>query len=281
MMKAANARRETFPPSILDAMFYAVDTDDIVDPEVSLPNPVPVACTQEEMGRCLELCVQFWEQGADRVVMSNLAGQLLRTGDLSPDDRIRYKYIRARYKHLRFAFVLYGTKHKPPAVFAATVAVMGHLQDAFRIGNRAGVMRYGILLRALLSKPVWQYVKREVSDVRLDDASGFLAFRQGEIRRIQRALEKTVTSHGFHSIRKIVSRQVSFYDTLKTLEPNDQLYKVSRFLSAINGLMGNMHDDLVEQAGAGQRDYHRDVLELPENIRARLETLVAHYPAQL
>jgi hypothetical protein len=279
MMKAANSRRDPFSSSILDAMFYAVDTDDIVDPEVSLPNPVPVACTQEEMGRCLELCVQFWEQGADRIVMSNLAGQLLRTGDLSPDDRIRYKYIRARYKHLRFAFVLYGTKHKPPPLFAATVAVMGHLQDAFRIGNRAGVMRYGILLRALLSKPVWQYVKREVSDVRLDNASGFLAFRQGEIRRIQRALEKAVTSHGFHSIRKIVSRQVSFYDTLKTLEPNDQLYKVSRFLSAINGLMGNMHDDLVEQAGAGQRNYHRDVLELPDDIRARLEMFVAHYSA--
>jgi hypothetical protein len=279
MMKAANSRRDPFSSSILDAMFYAVDTDDIVDPQVSLPNPVPVACTQGEMGRCLELCVQFWEQGADRVVMSNLAGQLLRTGDLSPNNRIRYKHIRARYKHLRFAFVLYGTKHRPPPLFAATVAVMGHLQDAFRIGNRVGVMRYGILLRALQSKPVWQYVKREVADVRLDDESGFLAFRQGEVRRIHRALENTITSHGFHSIRKIVSRLVSFYDTLKTLEPDDQLYKVSRFLSAINGLMGSIHDDLVKQADAGQRDYHRDVLPLPADIRTRLEMLLAYYPA--
>ena len=278
-MKSANARREIFSSTILDAMFYAVDTDDIVDSQVSLPDPVPVACTQEEMGRCLGLCVQFWEQGADRVVMSNLAGRLLRTGDLSPDERIRYKYIRARYKHLRFAFVLYDTRHKPPPLFAATVAVMGHLQDAFRIGNRVGVMRYGVLLRTLLSKPVWQYVKREVASVVLDDTSGFLAFRQGEVRRIRHALDNTLTSHGFHSIRKIVSRQVSFYDTLKTLEPNDQLYKVSRFLSAINGLMGSMHDDLVTEAGAGQRDYHRDVLDLPDDIRTRLEMLVAYYPA--
>lgn len=277
-MNEATSRRESFSPRILDAMFHAVDTDDVVDPQVSLPDPVPVACSREEMSRCLDLCVHFWKEGADRVVMSDLAGQLLRTGDLSRSDRIRYKHIRARYKHLRFAFVMYGIKHKPPPLFAATVAVMGHLQDAFRLGNRAGVMRYGILLRALLSKPVWHYVEREVADVRLDDASGFLAFREREVGRVRLALENTVTSHGFHSIRKIVSRLVSFYDTLKTLEPNDRLYEVSRFLSAINGLMGSMHDDLIEQAGAGQRDYHRDVLLLPDEIRMRLETLVAHYP---
>lgn len=278
-MKKAHTRGEEFSSAILNAMFYAVDTDDIVDPYVSLPNPVPVACTQDEMGRCLDLCVQFWEQGADRLVMRNLAGQLLRTGDLAPDERVKYKYIRARYKHLRFAFVLYGTRHKPPPLFAATVAVMGHLQDAFRIGNRASVMRYGVLLRALLSKPVWQYVRREVAGLKLDDASGFLAFRQSEVQRIRHALQSTLTSHDFHSIRKIVSRQVSFYDTLKTLEPDDQLYKVSRFLSAINGLMGSMHDALIEESGAGQRDYHRDVLDLPDDIRARLEMLVAYYPA--
>lgn len=280
MTREANVGRETFPARILDAMFYAVDTDDLVDPEVSLPDPVPVACTRDEMRRCLDLCVQFWEEAADREVMSKLAGRLLRTHDLSPQERVEYKHIRARYKHLRFAFVLYGTKHKPPPLFAATVAVMGHLQDAFRIGNRAGVRRYGFLLRTLLSKPVWQYVKREVASVKLDNASGFLAFRRGEVRKIERALNDTVTSHGFHSIRKIVSRQVSFYDTLKTLEPDDRLYEVSRFLSAINGLMGSMHDGLVEQAGAGQRSYHRDVLELPNDIRTRLETLVANYPAR-
>lgn len=268
-----------YPAAMLDALFEAVDTDDVVDPVVSLPDPIPVDCTAEDMRRCLDLCLQFWREGAIRADLVGLTGRLLLTGDLPGDARIRYKHIRARYKHLRFALVLYGAHHKAPLLFRSTVAVMGHLQDAFRNRRRSAIWGYGLLLRLLLSWPAWLAIRHEVHAVRIDDSRGFLAFRKVEFDRLRQWLRgETLTGHRFHAMRKVVSRQVSFYDTMRTLRPDDQLYRMSRFLSAINGLMGSMHDDLVEQAVAGHRDYHRDDLPLPSDIRTRLTALTNAYP---
>jgi len=270
----------TYSQEVLGALFEAIEMDDVVDPVVSLPDPIPVDCTRDEMQRCLDLCRQFWRERASRAEMRELVGTLLLTGDLPQDARKRYKHIRAAYKHLRFALVLYGASHKAPLLFRSTVAVMGHLQDAFRNRRRAAVLGYAIALRVLLSWPVWTAVRREVSGVTLDDAAGFLAYRKAEFRRLRGWLSTgSLTGHRFHSIRKVVSRQVSFYDTLRTLEPEEQGYRMSRFLSAINGLMGSMHDDLVEQAGKGHRDYHRDDFPMPEDILSRLKALTAAYPA--
>ncbi|MGF7154739.1 hypothetical protein [Novosphingobium gossypii] len=273
-------RRVQYAPEIIDALFEAVEMDDVVDPVVSLPDRIPVACSQEEMRRCLDLCIQFWREGALRSDLRSLTGTLLSTGNLAPAARRRYKLIRARYKHLRFALVLYGVQHRVPTLFGATVAVMGHLQDAYRNNRRFAVLGYALALRLLLTWPVWSAVHREVRHVRLDDAEGFLCYRKQEISRLRRWLgDARLTAHRFHAMRKIVSRQVSFYDTMRTLEPGDKLFRMSRFLSAINGLMGSLHDDLVEGAVAGTHDYHRDEFVLPDDIRCRLERLAQAYPA--
>jgi len=131
--------RAPFPPSVIAALFEAVEMDDVVDPVVSLPDPIPLACDVAEMRRCLDLCLQFWREGAIRQDLLSLTGTLLRTGDLPLDQRRRYKLIRARYKHLRFALVLYSAVHRAPLLFRATVAVMGHLQDAYRNDRRGAV----------------------------------------------------------------------------------------------------------------------------------------------
>jgi hypothetical protein len=204
---------------------------------------------------------------------------LLLTGNLPQDARRRFKLIRARYKHLRFALVLYGADHRAPPLFRATVAVMGHLQDAFKNARRSRVITYGLLLRLLLCWPVWIAVRREVANVRLDGEDGFLRFRKAEFGRLRQWLGGVgLTAHRFHAMRKIVSRQVSFYDTMRTLQPDERFYRMSRFLSAINGLMGSLHDDLVEQAIAGHHDYRHDTFALPDDIRDRLRTLTETYP---
>lgn len=273
----------SYPPEILDALFEAVEMDDVVDPVVSLPDPIPVACGKADMHCCLELCVQFWREGANRADMRALTTTLLLTGDLPSDARRRYKLIRARYKHLRFALVLYSRNHRAPPLFRATVAVMGHLQDSYRNGRRTAVLGYALLLRLLLMQPVWIAVQREVAGVRLDDAEGFLRFRRAEVGRLrlwlgERLDETRLTAHRFHAMRKIISRQVSFYDTMRTLEPDERIFRMSRFLSAINGLMGSLHDDLVEESVAGRKDYHRDEFRVPQDIRDRLRTLTRAYP---
>lgn len=273
----------SYPPEILDALFEAVEMDDVVDPVVSLPDPIPVACGKADMHRCLDLCVQFWREGANRADMRALTTTLLLTGDLPSDARRRYKLIRARYKHLRFALVLYSRSHRAPPLFRATVAVMGHLQDSYRNGRRTAVLGYALLLRLLLMQPVWIAVQREVAGVRLDGAEGFLRFRRAEVGRLRLWLgegldETRLTAHRFHAMRKIISRQVSFYDTMRTLEPDERIFRMSRFLSAINGLMGSLHDDLVEESVAGRKDYHRDEFRVPQDIRDRLRTLTRAYP---
>ncbi|SEN03602.1 hypothetical protein SAMN05192583_1833 [Sphingomonas gellani] len=279
-MTARSVRTRTlYAQEQLDALFQAVETDDVVDPDVSLPVPVPVHFSEDDMRRCLDLCVQFWMQEARPAEMRHLAERLLISTDLPEQARLRYKHVRASYKHLRFALVLYGVKHRPPRLFAATVAVMGHLQDAFRNRRPHATRGYALLLRLLLSRPISMIVRREVERVRLDDAAGFLRFRRAEIGRVATWLQQPqITAHVFHAVRKVVSRQVSFYDTLHVLQPDDRLWKMSRFLSAINGLMGDMHDDLVRQAGTGHRDYARDTFALPHDIRWRLDALIAAYP---
>lgn len=269
---------ERFPPETLAALFEAVEINDVVDPEVSLPEPIDLHCSQETMRRCFALCLQFWSEGVPRDDLLRLVNSLLREGDLPPEQRVRYKHIRARYKQLRFALVLYGARHRVPLLFGVTVAIMGHLQDAFRTRRRLAVIGHGLLLRWLLTKPAWGAVRRRIRAVRFDTSDGFLAYRKAEIHRLREALRQdALTGHQFHAMRKIVSRQVSFYDVQRSIGHSDDAYKMSRFLSAINGLMGSAHDEMIERAISGERRYQA-AAPLDKDIRRRLETLVAHYP---
>jgi hypothetical protein len=271
--------RSAFSPQVIGALLDAVEMDDVVDPVVSLPDTIPVDCDQDEMRRCLALCIQFWREGAIRSDLKTLAHTLLLTGDLPRDDRRRYKLIRARYKHLRFALVLYGARHRAPPLFRTTVIMMGHLQDAYRNERRFAVLGYALALRLLLARPIWWAVHHEIANVRLDGAQGFRDFRSAEMRRLDQWLtDSSLTAHRFHAMRKIVSRLVSFYDTRRSLEPDDRSMRMSRFLSAINGLMGSMHDEFVERTAAGQQDYHHDPIMLPKDIFERLRDLTQSYP---
>lgn len=270
--------REIFPPETLQALFDAVEINDVVDPEVSLPEPISLACTQAEMRRCYALCLQFWTEGADREAMLQLVKILMAGGELDEAQRKQYKYIRARYKHLRFAQMLYTSNHRVPLLYDATVAVMGQLQDAFRFGHRKMVLGHGLLLRILLSPPIWAYVKRVVNRRQLASAENFLAYRKAGIKGLDAKLQAELfTGHQFHGIRKVISRHVSFYVTRQALDPNDHDHKLFRFLSAINGLMGSRHDVMVEQSISGEQKYSSKI-PLTDDLRQRLDQFVARYP---
>lgn len=262
-----------FPPALCEALFEAVEIDDVVDPEVSLPDPIDLACTDGELQRCFALCLQFWRRGFAREELLALVKLLQKTADLDAGQRREYKLIRAKYKHLRFALMLYSKDHRVPKLFGATVAIMGHVQDSFRNGQRWHTLAYTALLRALLVRPIWNHVQRRVAACSMTTAPDFLAYRKADMDRLRHMLEQPLfTGTQFHAMRKIVSKLVSFYDTLRSLEPNEHSYKMSRYLSAINGLMGSRHDEMVEQAGRGERAYN-SLAPLDEDIRSRLEVL--------
>ncbi len=268
---------ETFPAETLDALANAVEIDDVFDRHVSLPEPIVLACNQEQMRSCFALCWQFWNSEVVRSELSELIKALVRERDLAPPDRLRYKRIRAAYKELRAALILYTAGHREPLLFRTTVRVMGRMQDAFRYGRRPAVRAYGLLLRLLLSAPVWKIARRPAGRVDIDTPKGFLAYREQEVRQLEQLLAREQFSGGeFHAMRKIVSRHVAFYGTLRTLRPDGTAYKTWRYLSAINGLMGARHDELVQQAVSG-RHHYRVATPLPHEIRWRLEAFVKSY----
>lgn len=266
---------KVLPPETLRAFFDAVEINDVVDAEVSLPEHVDLGCADGTIRECFALCRQFWQDGVDRANLVLLVEILLRTGDLAADERISYKHIRARYKQLRFALRLYGQTHRLPRLFGATVVTMGRLQDAYRNDHRSAVLGQGLLLRAVLAKPLWDVVERQIATARLDTTAGFLAYRTTQICRLKSLLEQAMlTGREFHEMRKIVSQQVSFYDALRSLGPNNLAFQMSRYLSAINGLMGARHDAMVEREVA-QKGSYRAVTPLDASIRHRLEAFVA------
>ncbi|QWT21657.1 hypothetical protein KPL74_06535 [Bacillus sp. NP157] len=278
-MNASNAPAwPKFPAETLGRLFDAVDVDDIIDAHTALPDPIVLACPDDSVRRCYALCLQFWEDGVSRDELLKLVDKLLRNEGLSADERLQYKHIRARYKHLRFAQRLYRKNHRSNFLFDLTTRVLGHLQDAFRGGKRNAMVRHGMKLRVLLAPPIWAWIHRALRQTQLDSEAGVIAYQQAEMRRLKKAVARaTFAGDQFHMVRKIVSMQVSYYDTLRVLAPNEHAYRMSRFLAAINGLMGARHDEMVAESLSGRRHYGTPA-PLAQETRSRLETLVARYP---
>lgn len=276
MTPAISSAWRRFPAAQVDALFDAVLNDDVVDPHVELPAKVPQVADGQVLSDCFALAYQLWTDGVDRREMNRLLMTLLAKGDLNGEERLAYKYIRAKFKHLRFALVLYDQRHRSPLLFKWMTALQGHLQDAFRNGQAAPARLHALVLRAMMVRPVWWLITREASHVALDNPAGFAGFIDGQMASLRKAMAADQLTGGtFHASRKVISRYVSFIDTLRTLHPGDDVWKMSRYLSAINGLMGSLHDDLVEAHATGQGDYHKDQVVLPADIAARLTALLA------
>lgn len=270
---------KTFSPETIQMLFSAIDEDDLVDENISLPQWIEVQCTQESLHKNYALCLQYWKEGVDRNELLNLVLELLRDQELSDNGRMQFKYIRSRYKHLRFAQRLYSKKHLSRFWFSKTTVLLGQLQDAFRNNNRRAVKFYGRILCFYLSTPVWFWVHFSLRHMPLDSASNFIVYRQRQMRKLQMLIAKPeLTGREFHAVRKIVSQQVSYYDTLRAINPGNQdFHQISRFLAAINGLMGDRHDEMIANDLSGRKSYG-DSGKLDIQLRQRLELLLARYP---
>lgn len=270
---------EKFSPDVLQRLFVAVEEDDIVDRHAVLPDRVQIDCTDVNIRRCYDLCLQFWEDGFTRKDLLRLVLKQLRGCELSEKERMQYKHIRARYKHLRFAQRLYRKNHQAGRLFSKTTVFLGHFQDGFRNGNKTITATYGRLLRIYLSFPVWRVVQYSLRHSQSETTSGFMVYCQAQMRTLRELITRPqLTGSEFHAMRKIISQQVSYYDTLRSLDPDNQDARaVSRFLAAINGLMGDRHDEMVTDAMEMRKPYDAPSA-LDSAIRERIEQLLTHYP---
>ncbi|MFC3579584.1 hypothetical protein [Sphingomonas hylomeconis] len=268
-----------FSDAQLDRLFAAILVNDVVDPSVDLPPAIRVDYPSGHLADGFALSRQLWEEGFDRAALIAMATKLGREGTIDATEQLWFKHVRAKFKHLRFAFVLYGAEHRCPATFKAVTTAMGHLQDAFRGGRRGAVARQAAVLRLLLARVPLAVLGREIVRMKPSDSGDFRRFTLGQIAELRTMLgTDTVTGHTFHVARKIISRQVSFHDDMRTIHPADEHVTMSRYLSAINGLMGQFHDGLVLRKASGDLDYARETFAFPADIRQRLTSLVERYP---
>jgi hypothetical protein len=278
ILRADDLDSKIFTAKHCDALFEAILIDDEVDAHTELPDHITLDFNRDQLIDNFRLCRQLWKTGVDHAELVELSQIVAREGDLGPEDRLRYKYARAKFKHLRFAYALYGAGHRYPLLLNWMTTAMGHLQDAFKNGQPGPVARQAALSRIFLSRLPQHLLAREIDHLVPSSGIGFRTYVERQIMTLKSILAMdAVTGREFHETRKIISRQVSFYDTLRTIQPSDEAYLMSRSLSAINGLMGRMHDELIERKVAGTQDYHRERFALPEEIRDRLSALVARY----
>lgn len=268
-----------FAPEVTQRLFTAVEEDDYVDAQVSLPSVIDLHCTSEIIQSNYALCLQFWEEGVQRRDLLALTLKQASGVELSAAERLQYKYMRARYKHLRFAQRLYLQKHQAGFLFGKTTVYLGRFQDGFRNQKKDVITFYARLLRVYLSSPIWGLVRYRLRHSRLASVDNFVACRQAQMQALKTIIAKPkLTGREFHDVRKIISQQVSYYDTLRSIDPeNREARQVSRFLAAINGLMGDKHDEMVADDMENRLAYATPVA-LDEDIRQRLELLLARFP---
>lgn len=259
-------------------LFAAVLIHDDCYPEAVLPETIHLDYSKEQLQQCFLICKQIWQQGVDREELINIIIKISRQHRLSEEEQRNYKYIRAKFKHLRFAFVTCDKKHRYPKIFHLVTSVMGYFQDAFKNNQKTNLSRSTWLLRLLLSKFCYGFIIKEINGFKASEATIFKQYIQDQIQFLKIHLTKpAVTSKQFHEMRKVISRQVALYDNLKILFPSDYHKNISEYLSTINGLMGSLHDTLIAKKFEKSHGYYADTFEIPEDIKQRLLTFTNKY----
>lgn len=269
-----------FPTAQCDALFAAVLAHDAIDMNATLPDAIHLNYTPEQLTQCYRICRQLWKDGVSREALVGIVEKIYHQRALNAEDQLLFKYLRANIKHLRFAYAAGSAQHRYPRMFHWMTGVLGSLQDAFKNNQSATVNRVVILARLVLSPPLYRLTEIEIDRFRPSSTNAFQAYFYSQIAFIRAHLSKQkVTSKEFHEIRKTISRQVALYDNLKILFPSEYHWQVSRYLGSINGLMGNMHDELIARKFDKSQDYYADTFEIPEEIRLRLTTVTASFSA--
>lgn len=270
--------QQRFSDAQCEALFAAVLVHDDIHEHAQLPDVIDLDYSQEQLQQCYEICHQIWRDGVDQATLALIIKTIHTESGLTPELQTKFKDIRAKFKHLRFAFATCDERHRPPRLFHWVIAVMGYLQDATRNHQRAAVKKATFALTILLHKAPFAVMKRSLERFQPCSPQSFRHHLTQGIAVIERyLLMPGVTGHEFHEVRKIISKWVALYDNLKILYPSPYHDSVSQYLSTINGMMGQMHDGMVAKKFGKARDYHSATSAIPDEIRTRLLTLVTRF----
>ncbi len=267
-----------FSTAQCDALFSEVLVHDQRYPDAILPDSIHLDYTSEQLNECFQICQQLWQSGPNHLHLKNMIEKIYSHGELDAEDQYAYYCMRAKIKHLRFAFVMFDERHVYPRIFHWMTAVMGYLQDVMKNAKHASVKPAALLVKLFLSKPFYAMAANEIEQFQPSSVESFRQYVLDEIHFIRMNLAKgPVTSHEFHEMRIVISRQVAMYDNFKTLYPSSYHQSISQYLSTLNGLMGALHDELIAKKFDKTQHYYKDKFVMSDEIRLRLEELTNKY----
>lgn len=267
-----------FSEAQCDALFAAVLSHDDIYRDALLPHAIHLDYTPEQLTQCYRICRQLWKNGVDRTELSVIVEKIGWHCCLTSKDQLAFRDVRARFKHLRFAYVTCDEQHRYPRLFHWLTAALGYLQDAFKNEQTGDMVRKAIRSRLFLTRFFYKLISREIDRFEPSTTAAFQAYVHEQMCFLQSHLDKhEVTSKEFHEMRKVISRLVALYDNLKILYPSPDHDSISRYLSTLNGLMGALHDNLIAGKFEKKHDYYASTFLMPPEIRIRLEVLVKKY----
>lgn len=266
---------ERFPDEMCEALFEAILHHDQIDEDATLPASIRIDYCSDILARAFRLSDQLWRAGVEGDHLRRIARTIVYERALGPTDLEAFRHIRARFKHLRFAFALFGENHLYDRRLDRMTIVMGRLQDMLRHGLGPRFGRNAARLRFWTSRIGLMVVVRSMRRFRPTSGIGFQAYIEAEMKALQHGMaEQPMSMKSFHSLRKIISRQVALYDTLKIVDPSTFHVQLSRYLGSLNGMMGAMHDDLVAAKSLAGEKYRSDPVVLPAMISDRLRAFI-------
>lgn len=267
----------------LSALFHNIMVDDEVNLSVACPTDVTPDCTQEELNACYRISWQLLARGVDLTDFRRMIARIAVRREASPNERVHYKEVRARFKHMRFGCANFDMRHRYPWQLHFITSQMGFLQDAFKSGQKFKTCWMAAVLWVVLLPMPFKLVQRRIENFLPSNPARFWDFQCAEIAKLAKVLATgtQVTGQQFHALRKIISRRTAFVDTLRIIRPSQQLNDLSAYLATINGLMGDMHDELLLKEIRGELDYHKDKFLLPETIATRLRKLIVAHMSRI
>lgn len=267
-----------FTPQQIESLFAAVLAHDTLYRDTSLPDAIHLNYTQEQLNQCYSLCQQLFLQGVEQGMLTGLVEKLLMDQSLTPEQQLMFRDVRAKMKHLRFAYLTLGKRHRYPRLFHWLTAALGYLQDAFKNKQTKAIIRFALRSRLFLTRPFYYFVLKEINSFQPSTPEDLRLHINSEVNFLRAKLTKDgVTSREFHEMRKVVSRLVAFYDNLKILYPMEYHNQISLYLSTINGLMGSLHDELIAKKFNKTQNYYSETFKIPADISSRLNALTKKY----
>lgn len=267
---------ERFSNKKIENLFHNIMIDDEIDLNSKCPKDIIPMCSQKELVKCYIITWQMLVDSIDFKDFRNILSNIIIKSSASSEERISYKQTRAKFKHMRFGCSNFDKRHVYPKSLHLITSLMGFLQDAFKNNQRFKTRWMATLLWIMLHPLIFKFILKRLRNFQPDTPENLNRFQLQKMKDLAQIVitRRSVTGQKFHSLRKIISRQTAYVDTLRVIRPDEDLNKLSIYLATINGLMGDMHDNLLEKHIKHEQNYYNDNFYLPDSINLRLENIV-------